>query len=374
MIKILIAADIVPRIGDEEAFKKVSPKIFEEISPFVRDADMSIVNLEAPVVAEGFSPIIKSGPVLHTSAETVEALKNVGFTSVTLANNHFFDQGQTGVENTISACHRFDMEYLGGGKDVDEARRILLKDIRGKRVAFINACENEFSIANNEHGGSNPLDLIHMQEDITAAKRDADYVLAIIHGGVEQYQYPTPRMKRWYRHFVDLGVDAVVNHHQHCMCGYEVYAGKPIFYGLGNFYFPRRHNAPHYKSWGYGYAVILSLGETIGYEMIPYAQDIDGIRTRNRSEFEIEMDNLCLPIADDAALQKQFDEYILDCKRSIELAMMPNILRCRIVSALIRRGVFGEIYKGKQVSALKNRLACESHYEKTRRLFELLSK
>jgi len=107
----------------------------------------------------------------------------------------------------------------------------------GKKIGVINACEHEFSIADNEHGGSNALDLINMQEDITEVRKEADFVVLILHGGIEQYHYPTPRMKRWYRHFVDLGADAVVNHHQHCINGYEVYKGKPIFYGLGNFYF-----------------------------------------------------------------------------------------------------------------------------------------
>jgi poly-gamma-glutamate synthesis protein (capsule biosynthesis protein) len=44
-------------------------------------------------------------------------------------------------------------------------------------------------------------------------------------------------MVETYRFFIEAGADAVVNHHQHCICGYEVYKGKPIFYGLGNFCF-----------------------------------------------------------------------------------------------------------------------------------------
>lgn len=42
-------------------------------------------------------------------------------------------------------------------------------------------------------------------------------------------------MQEIYRFFVDIGADAVINHHQHCYSGYEVYKEKPIFYGLGNF-------------------------------------------------------------------------------------------------------------------------------------------
>jgi len=137
----------------------------------------------------------------------------------------------------------------------------------GKKIGVINACEHEFSIADNEHGGSNALDLINMQEDITEVRKEADFVVLILHGGIEQYHYPTPRMKRWYRHFVDLGADAVVNHHQHCINGYEVYKGKPIFYGLGNFYFPWGSQSRP-DSWKYGYAVRLNLDHEISLKDI----------------------------------------------------------------------------------------------------------
>lgn len=66
-----------------------------------------------------------------------------------------------------------------------------------------------------------------------------------------------------YRFFIDAGADAVINHHQHCISGYEHYQGKPIFYGIGNFFFPPifKHTP---KSWNEGYMVTLFLGESDG--------------------------------------------------------------------------------------------------------------
>ena len=48
-----------------------------------------------------------------------------------------------------------------------------------------------------------------------------------------QYEYikPSSNLTRI------VGADAVVNHHQHCYSGYEVYKDKPVFYGLGNLLF-----------------------------------------------------------------------------------------------------------------------------------------
>ena len=213
-----------------------------------------------------------------------------------------------------------------------------------------------------------------MQEDIMAVRKEADYVVVIIHGGVEYYQYPTPRMKRWYRHFVDLGADVVINHHQHCMCGYEVYNEKPIFYGLGNFYFAHRVSTRQPLSWEYGYAVNIIFDKDVEYEIIPYRQRVDGITIRDKDEFEKEIDMLNLPIPDDYLLQQKFDEYLLDMEYNLKVQMLPSVFNNRIGLGLARRQVFGNLYSTTQVYNLCNKLNCESHNEKIARLFEILAK
>lgn len=371
-VSIFVAGDVVPRMDHLEIFKNRS--ILEAMRPYINSSDIAVVNLEAPVINDRQTPIKKSGPCLYTSASTIEVLKKVGFDVVTLANNHFYDQGQQGVENTIDVCDRINIISVGGGKTYSQARKLLHMERNGKRIAVINACENEFSIASSEHGGSNQLDLISMQEDISTARKEADYVLLIIHGGVELYQYPTPRMKRWYRHFVDLGADVVVNHHQHCINGYEVYKNKPIFYGLGNFYFPQLKGAPKYDKWNDGYAVMLTLDKSVEFEFIPYHQDVDGIILRDKKEFEKEIKLLNLPIADDCLLQKKFDEHVMNNENIIEYQLQPSFMQKRLLLGLARRGYFGRLYKGKHVYNLMNKLTCESHYEILQRLFKIISK
>lgn len=83
----------------------------------------------------------------------------------------------------------------------------------------------------------------------------------IVHGGVEHHQYPTKRMVQTYRFFVDAGADAVINHHQHCPCGYEIYNGKPIYYGLGNFCFD--WDGKRDSMWNVGYMVALNVDRNI---------------------------------------------------------------------------------------------------------------
>ena len=175
MISVFIAGDIVPQHRTVDLFKqKRTDELFHDFFPHIKGADISICNLEAPIINGNPTPIKKSGPCLHAPKETIDVLKNVGFSSLTLANNHFRDQGQNGVEYTIQCIENQKMDFVGGGKNLFDARKILYKTVDKKTIAIINACEHEFSIASKEHGGSNPLDIINLYEDITTAKEKAE--------------------------------------------------------------------------------------------------------------------------------------------------------------------------------------------------------
>ena len=126
---------------------------------------------------------------------------------------------------------------VGAGANLPEARKplVLMKD--GLSIGILNVCEHESSIVTDESAGAAPIELAYLYYDIKKMRRVVDKVIIIIHGGCEHYQLPTPRMKRDYHLIADFGADVIVNHQQHCYSGYEIYNGKPIFYGLGNFYF-----------------------------------------------------------------------------------------------------------------------------------------
>lgn len=372
-ISLFIAGDVVPKGIRPEDFDNNGEQIFAEMKPYISGADFSIVNFEAPIIKEKNTPIRKDGPCLGVAPTTVSVLKKIGFNVFTLANNHFFDQGQKGVENTINECVSQNVKVVGGGKTVLQAREPLILMHKDGKVAIINACEHEFSIANIEHGGSNPIDLINLQEDISAIRSKVDYVVLILHGGIEGFQYPTPRMKREYRHFVELGADVVINHHQHCVCGYEIYKGKPIYYGLGNFYFPgEKQSRP--LSWFYGYAVQITLGDKIDHNIIPYKQTSQLISIRDVKEFENEMSLLNIPIHNDFLLQQKFDDLLIDKEYFLKLQLMPSFLRGKLFSRLIIRRMLGKLFFGKYKLSTKNNLICESHIESIVRLFEIITK
>ena len=271
-MKILFAGDYCPSGRMLDYFKKRDfYAAFGEVKQLNDKVDYSVVNFESNVALESDKPIKKSGPCLKCDESGVEAIKWAGFDLLCLANNHFRDYGDSAVKRTIESASKNGLDIVGGGFNIDSASKTFYKTIKGVRIGFINVCENEFSIATENRCGSNPLNPIKQYYDIREARRIADNVFVIVHGGHEHCQEPSIRMKQVYRFFIDAGADAVINAHQHCFLGYEVYNERPIFYGLGNFCFDKLNDKLP-DSWCYGYAVIISIDETMSFEIFPYEQ------------------------------------------------------------------------------------------------------
>ena len=363
-INIIIAGDVVPSDRTVPLFKERKTELlFGEIMPILKEADYAVANLEAPVVINQGNPIKKSGPNLAAPPQAMEVIKEAGFNMITLANNHFRDQGQTGVMDTLNSAVKVGLDYVGGGETLAEAQKtkyVLLKD---KKFAFLNFCEQEYSIATDKYGGSNPYDIINIDKTIQEAKVTADYVILIIHGGIEHYQLPSPRMKKEYRFFVDAGADAIINHHQHCFSGYEIYKGKPICYGLGNFCF----DMPKYRNnglWDKGFMAQLSFDEDqIVLSRIPYSQCDEEPRVRLLEEgaYDEKFSELNAIISDEVQLKTSYQNLV--AKQQKKMLSHMNFFGNRIFDKLYKMGYLSGLYKKSRLYVAKDLISCESHYD-----------
>jgi len=362
-MKILVAGDFCPRDRVATMIANKDYSFFDKIKDVVKDADYSIVNFECPVVDGYFEPIAKCGPALRTERNAVSAIKYAGFDCATLANNHFRDFGDGGCNQTLEELDTQGIDHVGGGKTLADAQRILYKVFEGQKIAFVNFCENEFSIATETTAGSAPMDTVDNYNQITEARANADFVLVIIHGGHEFYQLPSPRMKKLYRYFVTLGADAVVNHHQHCYSGYECFNGKPIIYGLGNFCFD--WDGKRQSIWNEGYCVEIDTN-TLTFKLIPYRQCDDSAIVKPMEESDITTFNqqiakLNAIIADDKLLHAEFENWVHTYTRYKIGIFAPYCHR--YLDAAANRGWIPTKLSAKRASVLLNHIACESHRE-----------
>lgn len=362
-MKLLVAGDfapVTPRIVKQIDNSKFAEMFPLEIVESIKNSDYSIVNFECPLEGSNAKPIEKNGPALKCSPNTVKAIKYAGFQGVTLANNHVMDQGVEGLKKTIASCLDLNLDFVGAGKNLEEADNVLVVERKGEKLAIINCCEHEFSIATEDSPGANPLDPIVQYKQIKEVKGNADFIVVIVHGGHEHYQLPSPRMKALYRFFIDVGADAVVNHHQHCFSGYEIYNGKPIVYGLGNFVFDWEGKRD--SKWNQGYLVMLDLKSDVGLELIPYEQygESASVQLLNSKEsFNSEILKLNGIIGDDRELKRQSDLFFQSRATIMKSILEPSQNRW-VRSAINHRLLPSMITKGWIIKML-NVIDCEAH-------------
>lgn len=366
-MKVLVAGDFCPHHRVAELLSKGDCSFFEGVKSRIGEADYAVVNFECPVVEGEVQAIEKCGPALKTTARAVEAIAAGGFDAVTLANNHFRDYGNAGCRTTLNVLKSAGLDAVGGGMNLSEAQQILYKTIRDKRLAIVNFCENEFSIATTTQAGAAPLDLIDNIRQIREARTNADYVLVIVHGGHEHYQLPSPRMKKLYRFFVECGADAVVNHHQHCYSGYEVYQGCPIVYGLGNFNFDWA--GPRASMWNEGYCVELQFDEgSTHVTILPYLQcdetpTVEWLQAEQATTFFAHLEQLNRLIGDDASLQEAFDGWVTK-QQEAKLNLFASYHN-RYLNAAACRGWIPRLITKRELGAIINHIECESHRDVT---------
>ena len=350
--------DKVSRFLEEKNYHYV----LGEVKPLTEKADYAIVNFETTLFDEEAEPIEKCGPNINCKEDAVKALKYAGFSCVTLANNHFKDYGSISVSKTLNALNEVGLDHVGGGNNLQEALSVHYKQFPdGELLAIINCCEEEFTIATDTEGGAAPFDFSYIIPKVVEARNKANYVLMIIHGGKEFFQLPTPRMKRAYRALVDMGVDAVVNHHQHCFSGYEVYKGKPVFYGLGNFCFDFRNKKN--DSWNEGYMVQLTFDKKIGFELFPYYQcngnaTIELMNKEQKDDIMGRINDINTIIEDDKKLEKEYKAFSETFARSMRMSLTPYSNRY-LYSLCLRHLLPGFISKQRKL-VLLDYVNCES--------------
>ena len=312
MTRILFGGDICPIGNIQSLFVEGSAdKIFHNLLSEITNVDLSIVNLECPLISAE-TPITKAGPVLGADIRCIGGFVESKWNVLNLANNHSYDHGSIGLLETIDTIKKAGIDIVGAGENLNNAQIPLVREINGERIVIYSMAEREFSIADKKTPGANPFDLINCVNAIRHHKQQGIFI-ALIHGGKEYYQYPSPEMVRKCRFLVDMGADAVICCHTHCPLPWEIYADRPIVYGLGNFIFEADRQEP--DSWYEGYLSELTIeNRKIQFKAIPYfqskgfngAQKMDEVE---RKHFFDEMEKKCRQLKDETFLDNHWSDF-----------------------------------------------------------------
>ena len=316
---IFITGDLIPRERSEERLCAGNIKdVFGNVLEHIQSCDAGITNLECAVTGGG-EPIFKCGPNLKTRPETIPSLVKAGFGVFALANNHSRDWGDDAFLETMKCITDAGAQYVGGGRDLQEASSALYFDVAGLRLAVLNSSMRQACDCTKNTPGSNPLNPPAMAAAISKIKDNCDFLLVVIHDGKEYCPFPSQRVRENYRAFIDAGADAVIAHHPHVAQGFEEYNGKFIAYSLGNFHFyPRKANPPPYWRKSFSLKLFVNKHKLAAIEVVPHKINDDYclelLEGEERKNFLERIDRLNDILQDDELGDIYFRAATLGCR------------------------------------------------------------
>ena len=216
---------------------------FAAVVDTLRAAHILFGNLESPIAPET-SRIQSTGMVFTAPPRAAYSLARAGFDIVSTANNHGWDGGRSGVEETMRQLTRAGVLFVGSGLGRPMAEQPVIVRRNGWRVAFFavtrawNAAPNDFY----GHGGADYVAWGDPRWIVPALGRlktrgGTDLIVVSVHAGTEYAEEPPAHLRRFFEELVEAGADVVLAHHPHVLQPVIWHQGNPIVQSLGNFIF-----------------------------------------------------------------------------------------------------------------------------------------
>lgn len=207
--------------------------------------DLRIINLETAVTRS--DEWLEKGINYRMHPENVSCLTAAKIDACALANNHVLDWGGEGLIETVETLRGAGIATAGAGRELAEAQAPAVLQARGSRVLVFSFADSSSGVP-REWGaaeGSPGVDFIpelsdsaveRVAERIFSFKQPGDLVIASIHwGGNWGYEISQHEMHFAHALIDHAGVDLLHGHSSHHPKGIEIYRGKLVLYGCGDF-------------------------------------------------------------------------------------------------------------------------------------------
>lgn len=219
--------------------------VFDDISYYIQNSNIAIANLETSFAGEdkGYS----NYPRFNTPDSLAYNLKKLGLDVIATANSHSLDYGFEGLSRTLDVLDSADISHVGTNKTQEDQDNVLIKYVKGIKLAFVNYTCNTTNLAIPSDKGfcvnASDKDLIKKQID-KAKSQNADIIIAYMNWGDEY----TTSVNTYQTELSDFlfknGVDIILGSHPHVLQKIEkrtvtLEDGSSkdgfVIYSLGNF-------------------------------------------------------------------------------------------------------------------------------------------
>ena len=227
-MKIALLGDICLNGKFDVQLNLDAKEYFSEVAQYLEGFDYVIANLETPLTDRDFTLTCK-GLHLKSSIQSVEVLNSLHVNVVGLANNHIFDYGHAGYNDTMDVLQQNNILFYG-----TEGKQLFLEDESSKiAVGGYNCFSTNPSVCNSR--GVNPLDPESVVEILQTNDKNGYLNLLSVHWGDENIHYPRLDHILTARFFADKVPLILHGHHTHVVQGLEEYKNSKFAYSLGNF-------------------------------------------------------------------------------------------------------------------------------------------
>lgn len=254
---VFLGGKIVREDGTHKEMITQGPKtVFDEVAPIFHNNDVAFCNLESALSDRG-APQKGRASAFISRPENIKVLKKAGINVVSFANNHSMDFGPEAMLDTLKRLDQNGISHAGAGADIIAARKPAIIEKNGITLAFLAYATNNNVPKQVAAGPQTPglamlklssyfppphvnrEDFKAMEADVRMAKKNADFVIVSCHWGISDGGNHTVAVHQRGigQAAIKAGADIVLGHHQHAYQGVEVYQGKIICHGLGNFVF-----------------------------------------------------------------------------------------------------------------------------------------
>lgn len=219
--------------------------VFDNISSYTKAADICIGNLETSFAGEdrGYS----NYPTFNSPDSLADSLKSIGVDVLSTAGNHALDMGFSGLSRTIDVLDKADISHLGTYKTQEDQDKVLIKYVKGVKIAFIDYTygTNGISVPSDKKFCINLIDKDLIKKHIETAKnQNADMIVACMHWGTEYQTKQNSEQEELADFLFQNGVNVIIGNHPHVIQPMEkrtvtLEDGSTrdgfVVYALGNF-------------------------------------------------------------------------------------------------------------------------------------------
>ena len=214
--------------------------------PGAKRVDFRIVNLETAVTSAE-TPWPGKGIHYRIHPQNIGCLSVAHISACALANNHVLDWGYDGLTETLQTLNAAGIAYSGAGNDAQEAMQpAVLKTPANDRVLLFSFGSTTSGIPSEWKATSiSPgVNLLEDLSEATAARvcdqmrthqQPGDLIVASIHWGSNWGYEITSEQIAFAHHLIEQGIAIVHGHSSHHVKAIEVFRGRLILYGCGDF-------------------------------------------------------------------------------------------------------------------------------------------